>query len=349
MGKKLDELIKSINKEQKEEIMTRGLTNYEQFKRIPFTSPRMNYCTYGGIPEGRLIEFYGEESGGKTTSALDIVANFQNMYPDKDVLWVDSENTFDVEWARKLGVDVDRLYIIQPKSQSAEELFQMILVMIESEEVGLVIIDSLAALMSAQEIEKEIGDATYAGIAGPLTKFSKKAETACHKYHCTLIGINQEREDLKSQWGGMKTPGGKCWKFMCTMRLHFSKGKYIDDKGNELTRGAENPYGNIVLMSITKTKSCPPSRRTGFYTLTYSDGIDYIHDLIDVAIKYNIVEKSGAWYKIVDIESGEVINDKLQGMSKVKDALSCDDNLLKYVEELVDHAMNIALDNASIN
>lgn len=341
MGSKLDEMLKDVNKEQKEEIFTKGLTTYEQFKRIPFTSPRMNYCTFGGIPEGRLIEFYGPESGGKTTTALDVVANFQQLHPDKDCMYVDSENTFDVEWAQKLGVDVDRLYILQPKAQSAEFIFQTILTGIESGELGLAVIDSLAALMSDQEMSKEMDEKTYGGISLALTKFSKKAEMLCHKYHCTVIGINQEREDISSPYGAMKTPGGKCWKYMCTMRLQFSKGKFIDEKGNELTRSAENPVGNIVLMSITKTKACPPTRRTGFYTLNYDTGIDYLRDLIDVGIKYEIIDKHGAWYTIIDPSTGEILEDKLQGASNVYEKLDNDVELLQKVEELVNKAMGI--------
>ena len=130
MGSKLDVLIKEVNKKAKEEIVTVGLNDYS-YHRIPFTSPRMNYCTYGGLPIGKLIEFYGEEHGGKTTTALDIVANYQQLY-DKEVLYVDAENTLDVEWARKLGVDVERLIIMQPKSQSAEEIFQIICDAIET-------------------------------------------------------------------------------------------------------------------------------------------------------------------------------------------------------------------------
>ena len=136
MGLKLDEIVKNVNKNAKEEILTKGLSEFD-YTRIPFTSPRMNYMTYGGIPVGKITEFFGEEHGGKTTTALDIVANFQNMFPDKEVLYVDAENTLDVEWARKIGVDVDNMYILQPKSQSAEDIFQIIEEAVDSGEVGL--------------------------------------------------------------------------------------------------------------------------------------------------------------------------------------------------------------------
>ena len=341
MSLKLDELVKNVNKNQKEEVLTKGLTTYQQFKKIPFTSPRMNYCTFGGLPEGRLIEFYGDEGSGKTTTALDSIANYQQLHPDREIMFIDAENTFDVEWATKLGVDVDNLYILQPKGQSAETIFDIICDAMESGEMGMWVLDSLAALMSQQETEKAMDEKTYGGISLALTKFSKRAEMLCHKYNCTGIGINQLRDDLKSQWGGTKTPGGRAWKFFCTMRLEFSRGKFIDEKGNELTRSAESPAGNMVLMSITKTKCCPPTRRTGFYTLNYATGIDYLRDLIDVGIKYGVVDKHGAWYTIIDPESGEIIEDKLQGQSSVYDKLDEDMDLLQRVEDIINKQMGI--------
>ena len=102
----LDDLIKDMNKKAGETIVTRGLAEYD-YERIPFTSPCMNYCTYGGLPMGKVIEFYGEEHGGKTTTALDIVANYQKLEGSKQVLYVDAENTLDVVWAHKLGVDTE--------------------------------------------------------------------------------------------------------------------------------------------------------------------------------------------------------------------------------------------------
>ena len=341
MGVKLDELLKNVNKEQKEEVFTRGLTTYGQFKRIPFTSPRMNYCTFGGIPEGRLVEFYGEEGSGKTTTALDVIANFQNMYPEREVMYVDAENTFDTEWATKLGVDVDKVYVLQPKTQSAETIFDIICTAVESGEVGLWVLDSIGALLSQQEFEKDMDEKTYGGISLPLTRFSKRIELLNHKYNCTGIGINQLRDDINSKWGGTKTPGGRNWKFMCTMRLEFRRGNFIDEKGNELTRSAEAPIGNIVLMNIAKTKACPPTRRTGFYTLNYEFGIDYLRDLIDVAIKYGIIDKSGAWYTIVDVDTGEVLENKMQGAASVRDKLDSDSELLEKVEVLVNKQMGI--------
>ena len=338
MGQMLDEIMKNVNKANKEEIFTKGLSEFS-YQRIPFTSPRMNYCTYGGLPIGKLVEFYGEEHGGKTTTALDIIANYQNMFPDKDVLFIDAENTLDVDWAQKLGVDVDKLYIIQPKSQSAEELFEIICNAVDSGEVGLWVLDSIGVLVSSQELEKTMEDKTYGGISKPLTLFAKRIEMLMQRHKCTGIGINQIREDMNSQWGGTTTPGGKAWKHCCAVRMEFRRGKFIDDKGNELTRSAENPAGNIVMMSMTKNKTCPPTRRTGFYTLNYEAGIDYLKDLIDVAIKYGVIDKHGAWFDIVNTDTGEILEGKMQGQSKVVEKLENDQDLLETVEILVDRCM----------
>lgn len=338
MGLRLDEIMDDVNKQQREEIITKGLGEFN-YKRIPFTSPRMNYCTFGGLPIGKITEFYGEEHGGKTTSALDIVANYQQMSDARDVLYIDAENTLDVEWAEKIGVDVHSLYILQPKSQSAETIFQIICESVDTGEVGLWVLDSIGALMSQQELDKTMEDKTYGGIAKALTLFGKKIEMLMQRHKCTGIGINQMRENLNSQWGGTITPGGKAWKHFCAVRMEFSRGKFVDERGNELTRSAESPAGNIVMMSMTKNKTCPPVRRTGFYTLNYETGIDYLKDLVDVAIKYGIVDKHGAWFDIIDIETGEIIEGKIQGQANVYEVLDQHSDILERVEKLVDASM----------
>ena len=338
MGTKLDEIIKETNKKAGADIFKQGLSSYT-YTRIPFTSPRMNYMTFGGLAVGRIIEFFGEEGGGKTTTALDIVANHQNMFPDRDVLYIDAENTLDIEWAQKLGVDVDRLYLLQPESQSAEQIFDFICECVSSGEVGLWVIDSLAALMSSQELEKDMDEATYAGISKPLTRFSKKIEML-NKHQCTGIGINQVRDKLNSPYGGTTTPGGHAWKFFCSTRIEFRRGKYFDEKGNDLSRSAETPAGNYVLAHIEKTKTAPPSRKEGQYRIRYDIGIDYLADLVDVAILYDIIDKHGAWFTIIDTETGEVLQDKIQGQANVFKLLDENPEITERVEELVSQMMN---------
>lgn len=329
----MDEVIKEFNKKAGEDVMTIGCSDYD-YERIPFSSPRINYCTFGGLPVGKLIEFYGEEHGGKTTTALDIVKNFQHI-DERRVMYLDCENTLDVLWARKLGVDVDSLIIAQPESQTAEELFQLVLDSVNTDEVGLVIIDSLAVMVSKSAMDKSIEEKTYAGISQALTAFSDKAVGLFQKHRSTCIGINQLRDDINNPFNSTKTPGGRAWKHCCSVRMEFSRGKFFDYDGKDLTRNAENPAGNYVMFSMVKNKTCPPTRRTGFYTLRYDTGIDYVTDLIETALKYNIVLKSGAWFKVIDEDSGEILADKIQGQKSLRDKLLSDTALYTKVSDMI--------------
>lgn len=363
---KLDELCKQINKDWKEDIANRGIHRIAT-QKIPFTSPRLNYMLYGGIARGRLIEFCGDENGGKTTSALDLCKNAQKLFQDeyeeelsnttdntrkkyleergpKKIVYADCENTLDEDWAMKLGVDVDSMYIIKPQTQAAEDIFQMLLDMIDTDEVGLVIIDSLGVMLSKQAYEKEMNEKTYGGISMPLTLFSKKAELSCHKYDCTIVGINQMRDDMNSPYGGKTTTGGRAWKHNCSIRLQFAKGDFLDSSGNAINRSSETPSGNRVMVSVLKQKVDKPDRRLGYYTLMYDYGIDEIADLIEVGIKLGIVNKAGAWFNFVDIDTGEIVCDeegkeiKIQGQTKVAELLRENDVLLDELrEQIISH------------
>lgn len=367
MGK-LDALVAEINKQWKEDIATRGVQRIHT-QKIPFTSPRLNYMTYGGLPRKRLIEFSGDENGGKTTTALDVVKNAQRLFQKeweeelsnkdtdakrksylesrgpKRVVWADCENTFDEDWAIKNGVDLDILYLLRPQTQAAEDIFEMLLNMIETDEVGLAVIDSIGVMLSKQAFEKEVGDKTYGGISMALTRFSEVAVLDCRKYDCTVIGINQMRDDLNNPYGGKTTTGGRAWKHNCSVRLQFSKGDLLDENGNPINRSSESPKGNKVMVSIVKTKVDKPDRRTGFYTLMYDYGIDEIADLVEVGIKYGIINKSGSWFSFCDIETGEILTDdegkelKFQGQSKLTDFLRTDEIMLDTIREKINELM----------
>lgn len=243
---------------------------------------------YGGLPRGRIVEFFGDESSGKTTTSLDIVANAQRIFQQEwedeisalenadkltkeqaihlnelrengplKAFCVDSENTFDDEWAEKLGVDVSNLAYMRPESQGAEEIFEMVEEIILTGGIGLCVIDSLGMMISNKEMEKSIEEATYGGISMALTKFSKKIELACAKTNCLLIGINQVRENLNAGYGGptYTTPGGRCWKHVCSVRLMFRQGTPFDENYKEVKKSCENPSGHRVQISVQKTKN----------------------------------------------------------------------------------------------
>lgn len=368
--RKLDALCSQVNKEWKEDIAAKGIKRVTT-KKIPFTSPRLNYMTYGGLPRGRIIEFAGEENSGKTTTALDICKNAQKLFqqeyeeelsnektsPERrryleargpqTIVYADCENTLDEDWATKIGVDVSNMYILKPQTQSAEDIFQILLEMLETDEVGLMVIDSLGVMVSKQAFEKDMTERTYGGISMALTLFSKKAELLCAKTLCSIIGINQMRDDMNSMYGGKTTTGGKAWKHNCSVRLMFAKGDFIDDAGNRLNKSCDEPKGNKVMVSIVKTKTFKPDRKTGFYTLMYDYGVDEITDLVEVAMKYGIVNKSGSWFNFVDIETGEIVTDetgsplKFQGQANLVDFIRNDEVMLEELTEQVNAQIGV--------
>ena len=336
---KLDVLIDKYNSDHKG-VISLGLPTYD-YVRIPFSSPRMNYCTFGGIPLGKLVEFYGEEHGGKTTSALDIVGNYQKMEGARKVLWVDAENTLDAVWATKLGVDIESLVLYGVKNECAEEVFNFVCESIETGEVGLVVIDSFPVLESKSDLEKSLVDTgRVGGISTALTRFSNRVEKIAQANQCTVIGINQIRDTVNSMFPQTHTPGGRAWRHNASIRLEFRKGKYLDAKGNELTQSCENPAGNLVLMSMTKNKTCPPSRRTGTYTINYLKGIDVMRDMFDLAIKYGAIDKKGAWFTIINLDTGEIIKDKLQGQANTFEYLETNQDVYKLIKEQIMNRMN---------
>ena len=340
---KLDALIKEINKEYKEDIAFKG-NDIEVYKyeKVPFSSPRLNYMLYGGLPMGRMIEFAGPEKSGKTTTALDMVKQCQLKFTKekqgRKVCFVDSENTFDVEWATKLGVNVDDLILIRPQEQYAEQIFDIMKAVVETGEVGLIVLDSVAQLVGKNAISEDIEKKQYGGIAMPLTKFCNIVVPLLGKYNCMCIMINQVREDLNNQYNEFITPGGRGFKHNCSVRLMFRQGSFIDANNRELTRGAENPAGNLVKVHIEKSKICRSDRRTGFYTLNYLNGIDYLSDTIDVLLQLGAINQRGAYFDLLNVETGEVLYDgKIQGKPALLKLLREDPELFKKLQDQISY------------
>ena len=202
----IDLIIKDLNKKMKVGNIQLGV-DFQEVQKIPFSSCRLNYMTYGGIPVGRIAEFYGADGSGKTTTAIDVAGNAQRMFLDKKVLFVDIEHTFDSCWATKLGLNCDDIIYLDPDSMGAEEVFNMIIELIDSGEISLCILDSIGAMVSMQANEKQIGERTYGGVSMALTEFSKKITPVLARTQTAFIGINQVRDDMNSLYGGTTTTG----------------------------------------------------------------------------------------------------------------------------------------------
>lgn len=301
----VDDMFKKWNSTAKYQLAQSGVS-WEKVDRIPVSSPRISYLTYGGLPCPGLVELSGPESSGKTLLALDAVANAQKKWPDRDVVWFDIEATFDSRWAALQGVDIRKIKYVCPQEEYGEEIFQMVIDLLENKDtdISLIVLDSVAALISKQEYEKDQDEATMGGIAKPLTRFCNRLAPLLRKKHCTFIAINQVREDMNSMYGNETTPGGRGLRHTASMRLQLRKSDNIDEAGNIISSQAENPAGHLVKVKILKTKVSRPDRKLAFYTLRYLTGIDAMADLIDVGVKLKVFRQAGAWFYAPD-ENGE--------------------------------------------
>lgn len=374
----IDLKMAELNKKFKAQIINQG-TDIIEVAKIPFSSPTANWMTYGGIPVGKITEFFGGEGGGKTTSALDICANAQKKFnevfeqhrekvldeieqlKEKDtkeskkkadklmsdlmeyvergprvVVYIDAEQTLDVQWAQLLGVDTEAMILVRPQEQTAEQVLQIAIDLIATGDVGLCVLDSIPMLVSQNIFNEDMDKKSYGGISQALTVFCSKVTPHLTQQQCAFIGINQIREDLASMYNTVSTPGGKMWKHACSLRLRFRKDTLLDMNNGELTSRAENPAGNRVGIEIAKTKVCKPDRRIGYYTLNYTEGIDVLADIITVALQYRILKQGGSWYYYLD-EEGNVEVDaennelKFQGKVKLLDELRNDEEFKEDV------------------
>lgn len=365
-----------LNKAQKKWGCGNIVNNIKpQGNKIPFSSPLLNYSTYGGIPRNKITEFFGNPSGGKSTTSVDICKNayklFKQEYDDKiaelrerasrgdkealgrieelqedgpaKVLYVDLEHSFDQKWSETLGIHPDEIDVMQPPDVSAEELLQIIQELIESGQVGLVVLDSIPSLTTQQELDKKYGERTVASLAGLITVFCRKIVPMLERYGTTLLVINQTRDNMDNPYV-VQTPGGNALKFYCSLRILFKIGSPVDFLGNELPSNAENPAGYIVTAKIVKQKTAPHDRRNGSYYLMAQSGIRIDMDYAKLATsKYGIIKKAGAWFTICDPYTGEVVTDesgkvvKLNGFMKVLEYLTSNS---EYFESLKTYILN---------
>ena len=324
---KLLEWMKKVNKQYGSEIVQIGVEE-KDLDLIPFSSPRLNYLSYGGVPRGRITEFYGEESSGKSTLCLDLMANFQKKWPNEYILYIDIEGTYDTRWASNMGVKSDSVVILNCLGQYAEEVFDQVKEAMETGAFGLMILDSIGAMYSKQASEKSFEDKTYGGIALSLTQFVNQSVPIIKRNNIAFIGINQIRENIGNMYNPISTPGGKAWKFACSQRYMCRKGKFLDDKGNEISSSSENPQGHLIEVKLIKSKTCPSDRRIGKCSLFYRTGIRQDIDLLDLAIKFDIIHKGGAWFNAT-INGNDY---KWQGQSKVLEALNTNELLFNSIK-----------------
>lgn len=327
----IDNLIAEVNKKYKTDII-RKASDLKGIEFIPYTSPMMNYLTRGGVPVGRIIELVGLPQSGKTTTALDIISNFQKKYTDKYCVYLDAENTIDKEWGETLGVDWSKVILIQPESEYGEELLDMLLDYIRSGKVGLAVLDSAPFIIPKAVQEKGLDEKSYGGNSALMKAFCDKAVPLCKKTECTFLMINQLRENIGNPYKPFKIPCGTAIAHACSQILWFTKGSLLDEKYKEVSSGYANPSGNLVSVKVEKNKVTKNDRRLQTYTLNYSTGVDEIKDTLDLAIMLGIISQAGAWYKTT-LKDGK--EQKMQGFNGVQEFYYNDLEELEYLRKQV--------------
>lgn len=274
----------------------------------------------GGFPKGRIIEIYGPESSGKTTLALHAIAQVQKK--GGRAAFIDAENAIDPVYAQKLGVQIDDLILSQP--DSGEQALEITELLIKSGAIDLVVIDSVAALVPQAELDGEMSDNQVGLQARLMSKAMRKLAGVMNRSECTAIFINQLREKVGIMFGNPETtPGGRALKFYSSVRVEIRKSEAIKN-GTDI-------IGNKVNVKIVKNKVAPPFK-TAAVEIMYGEGISYVAELLDLAVDYDIIQKSGAWFSY----KGEKIG---QGRDAAKTYLKNNPEIFNEVDALVKEKM----------
>lgn len=321
--KALEVAISQIEKQfGKGAIMRLGSEGVVEIKAIPSGSIGLDVALgIGGFPRGRIIEIYGPESSGKTTLALNAVAQAQKA--GGAAAFIDAEHALDVSYASRIGVDVNNLLISQP--DTGEQALEVAETLVRSGALDILVIDSVAALVPRAEIEGEMGDSLPGLQARLMSQAMRKLTAAISKSQTTIIFINQIRMKIGVMFGNPETTtGGNALKFYASVRL--------DIRRIENLKNAQESVGNRVRVKVVKNKVAPPFKQAEF-DIYFNEGISRVGELIDLGLEKNIVERAGAWYSYGGTRIG-------QGRENTKQYLKGNPEMAQEIESKILEAYN---------
>lgn len=316
--KTLDQVLMDIEKQfGKGAVMKLGDNEHREIDVVSSGSISLDVALgIGGYPKGRIIEIFGPESSGKTTFALHAIAEIQKK--GGRAAFIDAEHALDPQYAAKIGVDINDLLLSQP--DNGEQALEICEALVRSGAIGIIVIDSVAALVPQAEIEGEMGDSHVGLQARLMSQALRKLSGIINKTNTVCIFINQLREKVGVMFGNPEvTPGGRALKFYSSIRLEIRKGEQIK-LGNDIV-------GNKTNVKVVKNKMAPPFK-TCTLEIAYGEGISKTGEVVDLATDANIIEKSGAWYSY----NGEKIG---QGRENVKELLKNNKKLYDELEKKV--------------
>lgn len=313
---KLEIALEHLNKINPGSGMKLSGEDLPEYTRIPTGSLGLDRITGGGFPLGRIIELYGGESSGKTSVCLQSIREAQRM--GLKCVFIDMEQAFDYNYAKSLGVDVDELYLVQPSC--GEEALDAARTMIETGDIGLVIVDSIATLTPKAEVEGDIGDNQMGLQARMMSKGLRMLTPTVNKNDTCVIFTNQEREKIGLVFGNpITTPGGNAMKFYASIRIRFTNR---DSKTQQDIDG--NKKSKQIGAKCIKNKTFPPFRECSYY-IEFGKGIDTLSELIELAVEQSVIGKAGSWYNFEDTKLG-------QGIESVKTILEDNPELVEEIK-----------------
>ena len=339
-NKKLNSVLNGINKQFGEgSVKIAGQHIAEMIiRRIKTSSTVFNVMLHGGVSRAKIVEFYGPNSSGKTSMALEIIKQFQEENPEEICAWFETEASWDPEYARDImGIDLDRLVVIDQTDHSAEECLDIVRGLVKSGEFRIIVVNSIAGLSPKVELENELEKANMGVVARMLSKFFRVIIGSANKNDCTFIFINQVRATM-DQYRPEATCGGNALSFYATQRVRFSKVKVQSADPIDANDGVK------INCSVAKNRAANgknPYTNCTYYAI-YGEGINNVIDVPDIVGSLGIFSKAGAWFNLLDETTGdpkviEGVTCKFNGKNAFIKALTDNPAFLKAVTEMINN------------